>query len=118
MATFTATLRDSGVFSQTFSSDSVFEASFEQQGIFAELFSIDSSFDASMQDSGSFGANFGTFIRGGDADIYTGSYEFTPADNPQTILISNKTATSNIVINEIPSNYGKISYDGSALMVE
>lgn len=48
---------------------------------------------------------------------YTGDYEFTPADEAQTIPIYGKTATRDIVINPIPSNYGKITWNGSTLTV-
>lgn len=48
---------------------------------------------------------------------YTGEYEFTPTDEEQTIPIYGKTATRDIVINPIPSNYGKITWNGSTLTV-
>ena len=48
---------------------------------------------------------------------YTGEYEWTPTEEPQTIPICDKTATRDIVINPIPSNYGKISWNGSTLTV-
>ena len=48
---------------------------------------------------------------------YAGEYEFTPADEAQTIPIYGKTATRDIVINPIPSNYGKITWNGSTLTV-
>ena len=48
---------------------------------------------------------------------YNGATEFTPSDEAQTIEIAGKTATQNITINPIPSNYGKITWNGSALTV-
>lgn len=48
---------------------------------------------------------------------YTGEYEFTPTDEEQTIPIYGKTATRDIVINPIPSTYGKITWNGSTLTV-
>ena len=48
---------------------------------------------------------------------YDGSYEFTPGDTEQTIPIADKTATADIIIKPIPSNYGKISWNGSVLTV-
>ena len=48
---------------------------------------------------------------------YTGEYEFTPTNEEQTIPIYGKTATRDIVINPIPSNYGKITWNGSTLTV-
>lgn len=54
-------------------------------------------------------------ISGGD--IYTGAYELTPTTETQTIPISGKTASRNITINPIPSNYGLITWNGSTLTV-
>lgn len=48
---------------------------------------------------------------------YTGATEFTPSALQQTIEISGKTATENITINPIPSNYGLITWNGSTLTV-
>lgn len=48
---------------------------------------------------------------------YTGAYSFTPTQSTQTIPINGKTATADITINPIPSNYGLITWDGSTLMV-
>lgn len=52
-----------------------------------------------------------------DADIYEGEYTFTPSEETQTILTKNKYLEDNIVINPIPSNYGKITYNGSVITV-
>lgn len=48
---------------------------------------------------------------------YSGPYEFTPGDETQTVQIARKMATQNIKINPVPSNYGKISWNGSVLTV-
>ena len=48
---------------------------------------------------------------------YRGEYEFTPSEETQTVPINGLRATRNITINPIPSNYGKISWNGSALTV-
>lgn len=48
---------------------------------------------------------------------YEGEYEFTPSGSEQTVEISGKMATRNIVINPIPSNYGLITWDGSTITV-
>lgn len=48
---------------------------------------------------------------------YRGEYEFTPTEDVQTVLINGLRATRNITINPIPSNYGKISWNGSVLTV-
>ena len=48
---------------------------------------------------------------------FEGSYEYTPTDATQVIAINGKRATSDIVINPIPSNYGLITWNGSYLTV-
>ena len=48
---------------------------------------------------------------------YTGDYEFTPSRSTQVIEIANKKATADIIINPIPSNYGLVTWNGSALTV-
>ena len=56
-------------------------------------------------------------IRGGDYDRYEGPYEFTPTEETQTAAINNMVATDNITINPIPTNYGKITWNGSVIRV-
>jgi hypothetical protein len=51
-------------------------------------------------------------------DWYDGSYDFTPSEQSQTIEISDKTARANIIIEPIPTNYGRITYNGSTILVE
>lgn len=55
---------------------------------------------------------------GGEVDYYDGPYEVTPTQQEQTISIQGKMATDDITINPIPSNYGRISWDGRRLTVE
>ena len=50
-------------------------------------------------------------------DTYAGPYEYTPTEDTQTIAISHKMATENIVINPIPFNYGLVTWNGSTLTV-
>lgn len=58
-----------------------------------------------------------TVLKVREVDYYTGSYEFTPSANTQTIEIDRLTASQNITINPIPSNYGLITWNGSTLTV-
>lgn len=53
-----------------------------------------------------------------DGQYFDGSYEYIPSDESQTISISHLTARQNIIIEPIPSNYGKIIYNGSFIRVE
>lgn len=48
---------------------------------------------------------------------FDGPYEYTPAEQEQTIAIKNLRATQDIIINSIPSNYGLITWNGSELTV-
>lgn len=51
------------------------------------------------------------------ADLYEGSYEWTPAATAQTIPINGLQAKADIVIKPIPNNYGLVTYDGSTITV-
>lgn len=48
---------------------------------------------------------------------YEGVYTFIPGDEAQTIPVEGYRMKSDIVINPIPSNYGKITYNGAVLTV-
>ena len=52
-----------------------------------------------------------------DLPVYSGQTEITPSEDVQTLQTANKTVLQNIVINPIPSNYGKITWNGSTLTV-
>lgn len=63
------------------------------------------------------GMDVGFVVVSGLAEHYDGSYEFTPADTAQTVSIKDKVADEDIIINPIPSNYGKISWNGLGIRV-
>ena len=48
---------------------------------------------------------------------YDGPMEITPTDEPQTLETTMRSLIDNIVINPIPSDYGKITWNGSTLTV-
>lgn len=50
-------------------------------------------------------------------DEYTGATEFTPSDEPQIIQTAERVVMTDIVINPVPSNYGRITYNGSTITV-
>ena len=50
-------------------------------------------------------------------ETYEGQSEITPSENMQTLNTNGKVCLSNIIINPIPSNYGKIEWNGSTLSV-
>lgn len=59
----------------------------------------------------------GTYIQWSSQTEYTGRYEVTPSSETQVIPIAGKLAQRNITVNPIPSNYGLITWNGSALTV-
>ena len=52
-----------------------------------------------------------------EKEYYEGAYTFTPSDETQTIPTVDKVLREDIVINPVPSNYGRITYNGSAITV-
>lgn len=52
-----------------------------------------------------------------ERDPYTGDYVVTPSDSEQMLATDGLRMTDNITINPIPSNYGRISTDGSIIIV-
>ena len=66
-----------------------------------------------------FDVDFGTVTESGAHLVYyEGSYEFTPSQEEQTVLIAKQTAKTDIKINQIPKNYGKVSQIGNELVIE
>ena len=52
-----------------------------------------------------------------ERDPYEGDYEITPTDETQVLQTAGKWDRENITIKPIPSNYGRITWDGTALTV-
>ena len=52
-----------------------------------------------------------------DGTAYDGPYEITPSDETQTIQTTMKVMTQSFTVNPIPSNYGRIEWDGTSLLV-
>lgn len=48
---------------------------------------------------------------------YTGPYAVTPGDSRQVLRTNNRRTTQDIVVEPIPQNYGKITYNGSVITV-
>lgn len=59
----------------------------------------------------------GTAIEMVDGTPYTGDYEVTPSGQTQVLATDGLLMQGNITINPIPSNYGLVTWDGSALTV-
>lgn len=62
-------------------------------------------------------ADLATVTRTEDHDYYEGETTFTPSDTTQTIEVENLVCAENITINPIPSNYGRIEWNGAYLTV-
>lgn len=52
-----------------------------------------------------------------ERDPYTGEYSVTPGDEEITLQTNSLRMTDNITVRAVPSNYGKISWNGSFLTV-
>lgn len=52
-----------------------------------------------------------------DSKPYEGAYEFVPSREEQVVRVGGLLAKADVVIKPIPSNYGRIEFDGSALYV-
>lgn len=48
---------------------------------------------------------------------YQGQYEVTPSEETIVLETKNKTMNHNVTVNAIPSNYGRISWDGTTITV-
>lgn len=48
---------------------------------------------------------------------YDGPYEFTPSEETQTLETNGLRMTDNVTVNPIPSNYGRIAWNGTTLIV-
>lgn len=62
-------------------------------------------------------ADFVCDFGGGATSDYEGQYIVTPSQQTQTLPTANKTLSQNVTVNPIPSNYGKITWDGRVLTV-
>lgn len=52
-----------------------------------------------------------------EASHYTGPYEVTPTSEEQILSTSGLLLTGNIKINPVPSNYGRVDWNGSYITV-
>jgi hypothetical protein len=48
---------------------------------------------------------------------YEGPYQVTPGEEAQILTTDHLMMTRNVVVEPIPSNYGRIAYNGTALLV-
>ena len=70
-----------------------------------------------VDDGEEFGLDLEANIEVVGGDPYTGTYTVTPSTQTQTLQTASLFMASNVTINPIPSNYGLITWNGSALTV-
>lgn len=77
---------------------------------------LDTKVNFKIKDEGivHFGAQEGIPIYPAD---YTGAYIVTPTEETQTLPTEGLMATHNVVVNPIPQNYGRITWNGSIITV-
>ena len=86
--------------------------------IFRADISIENCFNADMFIEDNLSGELGTFHAVSAVEHpYHGEYEVTPTEETQTLLTEGKTLSYNVIVNPIPSNYGRITWDGSTLTV-
>ena len=52
-----------------------------------------------------------------NVDEYDGPYEATPTEDAQTLATQAKLMTADFVVAPIPTNYGRITYDGTTIHI-
>lgn len=57
------------------------------------------------------------FGQGSPSGEYAGPYEVTPSDETQVLNTRNKLLDGDVIINPIPSNYGRLEWNGQRLLV-
>lgn len=63
------------------------------------------------------GLSGGLSLDGSYTSDYEGPYEFTPTNTAQVVLIEGKKATEDIIFGAIPSNYGRIEWNGAVMTI-
>lgn len=63
-------------------------------------------------------AECGIFQKVIDVDVYEGETTITPSNQVQILNTKEKMIPENMIIQAIPSNYGKITWNGFSLTVE
>ena len=52
-----------------------------------------------------------------ERDPYTGEYTVTPGDSPVVLETKDLRMTDNVTVGAVPSNYGRIGWNGAVLTV-
>jgi len=62
-------------------------------------------------------AMIGSVIIKNDLPTYGGPYEVTPGEQAQRVPVGDKVMREDIIVEAIPQNYGRLSWDGRTLTV-
>ena len=84
---------------------------------FNAVFAESEQFNASFSEGDGFAAGFGEVQYIEVGEYYEGDYAATPSEEAQTIPTESKLMARDFVIQPIPSNYGRIAWDGTTLTV-
>lgn len=76
----------------------------------------DSDASLAVDEGADLALNLGEKFEGGGTP-YSGRYEVTPSESTQVLETAYHKMTENVVVNPIPSNYGRITYNGAGLLV-
>lgn len=76
---------------------------------------VNASLSGDVQAGVSLGQTVIQFV--GETNPYTGEYIINPSESEQVLMTKNKYLINNLIVNPIPNNYGKITWDGSVLTV-
>lgn len=74
-------------------------------------------FKASFAEADNLSANFGEITEVISGDVYDGPYTVTPGEARIVLDTGRKNMAQDLVVEPIPSNYGKITWNGETLSV-
>lgn len=74
-------------------------------------------YDFSIENDNEIELSSDVVITVGSAPMYTGEYVVTPSDETIVLNTKNLELIENVTVNPIPSNYGKIGWNGAYLTV-
>lgn len=83
------------------------------QGDFILIRQMDGDFIITQTADG----EFGRFMAVETGEVYDGPTEVTPTEEEQVLETEGLVVPANIIVNPIPSNYGRITWNGTTLTV-
>lgn len=78
---------------------------------------VDSDVGLTVSDGGPVAVGVDTTITAAIMPHYTGETTVTPGDTAQVLATAGQVLDSDIVVERVPGNYGRIAWDGSVLTV-